>query len=409
MASNAVLCVVGDIPAGLRIPLSECAKPEMEPLRPCELDLPVYLVAGHGGIGMSLIGDAEPASGAALAILQSRLTHQLRHQRGLSYQVTLASQYLDLRLRHAWIAADALPDEIPMAAHVALTVLEELAAGGATEQELADYVQRSSRAAEAPDALWQLLLGQARACLLRGQIHDQAGLLRRAAALTSRDIATAMTDLRRRMIVVTPQVLPAVQARMHLLRAAPAAAVTGIRYPAREAPVSLIIGADGVSLRGEPDLLATVRFDDLAALLRWNDGTQMLVGNDGFQIRLAAEDWNGADQALSDVPGLVAAGQIVTIDAAGPPGHLVSPPPPEPVPSATAPSRWRSARTRLVVFWLLLAVWLLLASVALAVKLISLPLFAVLVVAALGPNGRGAARALRRRHPDRRSRSGRTS
>ena len=121
-------------------------------------------------------------------------------------------------------------------------------------------------------------------------------MLRRAAALTSLDIATAMTDLRRQMIVVTPQVLPAVQGRMPPLRATPAAAVTGIRYPARGASGSLIIGADGVSLQGEPDLLATVRFDDLAALLRWNDGTQMLVGNDGFQIRLAAGDWNGAIQ-----------------------------------------------------------------------------------------------------------------
>ena len=85
---------------------------------------PAYLAAGRGGVGISLIGDAELASGAALSILQSRLTQQLRHQRGLSYQVTSASEYLDSRLRHAWIAADALPDEIPMAAHVALTVFE---------------------------------------------------------------------------------------------------------------------------------------------------------------------------------------------------------------------------------------------------------------------------------------------
>jgi zinc protease len=412
VASNAVLCIAGDIPAGLRIPLPEGARPEMEPLRPCELDLPAYLVAGRGGVGISLIADAGLASGAALAILQSRLTQQLRHQRSLSYQVTSASECLDPRLRHAWIAADALPDEVPMAAHVALTVLEELAADCATEQELADYVQQMRRACEALDTPWQLLLSQARSCLLRGKIRDQAGMLRRAAALTSRDIAAAMTDLRRQMIVVTPQVLPAVQGRMPRLRAMPVATVTGIRYPAQGASGSLIIGADGVSLQGEPDLLATVRFDDLAALLRWNDGTQMLVGNDGFRIQLAAGDWNGADQALSDLPGLVAAVQIVTIDGAGPPGrHQVSSPPPEPVRSATAPSRsrWRSASARLAVFWLLMAAWLLLASMALADKLINPPLFAVLVVVTLGTNGRHAARAFRRRQPGRRGRSGRTS
>jgi hypothetical protein len=229
------------------------------------------------------------------------------------------------------------------------------------------------------------MLSQARSHLLCGELRDRAGMLRHAAALTSQDIATAMTGLRRQMIMVTPQALPAVRARMPPLRATPAAAVTGTRYTARRAQVSLTIGADGVSLQGESDLQATVRFDDLAALLRWNDGTQMLVGNDGFRIRLAAADWSGADQALSDLPGLVTAAQIVTIDAAGPPGHQVSTPPPEPVRPATAQlrSRWQPARTR-AVFWLLLAIWLLLASMALADKLISPPLFVVLIVVTLG-------------------------
>jgi hypothetical protein len=406
VASNAVLCILGDIPAGLRIPLPAGARPEMAPLRPCELDLPAYLVAGRGGVGISLTGEARVASTAALAILQSRLTQQLRHERGLSYEVTSALEHLDPRMHHAWIAADALPDEVPMAAHVALTELEQLATEGATERELADYVQQMRRAGDAPDATWQLMLSQARSHLLCGELRDRAGMLRHAAALTSQDIATAMTGLRRQMIMVTPQALPAVRARMPPLRATPAAAVTGTRYTARRAQVSLTIGADGVSLQGESDLQATVRFDDLAALLRWNDGTQMLVGNDGFRIRLAAADWSGADQALSDLPGLVTAAQIVTIDAAGPPGHQVSTPPPEPVRPATAQlrSRWQPARTR-AVFWLLLAIWLLLASMALADKLISPPLFVVLIVVTLGVNARHAARGSRRRQPVRRDRS----
>jgi len=350
------------------------------------------------------------ASGAALAILQSKLTQQLRHQRALSYQVTSTSEYLGPRLRHAWIAADALPDEVPMAAHVTLSVLEELAANGATDQELTDFIEQRRRDFEAPDAHWQLLLNQARSCLLHGEIRDPADMLRRAAALTSQDIATAIADLRRQMIVVTPQGLPSVQGRMPRLRATPAAAVTGIGYPARQASGSLTIGADGVSLHNETDLLATVRFDDLAALLRWNDGTQMLIGNDGFRIRLAAADWNGADQALRDLPGLVDAAQTVTIDATGPAGCKISPPPPEPVQPATAPSRWRSGKGRMAVSWmLLLAVWLLLASIGLAEKLISPSFFGVLVTATIGVNGTRAAQASRRRRQSNRDKPARPS
>ncbi len=400
VASNAMLCIFGDIPAGLRIPLPEGAGPGLEPLRPCKLDLPAYLVAGRGGVGISLIGETGLASGAALAILQSKLTQQLRHRRGLSYQVNMASEYLDAQLHHAWIAADALSDEVPMAAHVALTALDELAATGAAEQELAEWLQQMRRGFETPDAAWQVLLNQARSHLLRGKVRDQADMLRRAAALNSQDIATAMTDLRRQMIVVTPRALPAVRGRMPGLKATPAAAVTGSTYAARGGSGSLTIGSDGFSLQGEPDLLATVRFDDLAALLRWNDGTQMLVGNDGFRIRLAAEDWNGADQILSDLPGQVAPAQIVTIDAAGPAGRLAVSPP-EQVHPATGPSRsrWRSARARMAVYLLLLAIWLLLASIAMAERLISPPLFGVVVAVTIGVNGTRAAQAYRRRRP----------
>jgi hypothetical protein len=207
-----------------------------------------------------------------------------------------------------------------------------------------------------------------------------------------------MPDLRRQMIVVTPLALPAVQGRMRRLEATPPAAITGITYPARLGSGALTIGPGGVSQQGGPDLLATVRFDDLAALLRWSDGTQMLVGNDGFRIRLAAEDWNGADQALSDLPGLVAPGQIVTFDGAGPAGRQAgSPPEQAQPPTRPSRSRRRSARARMAVYWLPLAIWLLLASIATAERLISLPLFGVLLAVTIGVKGTRAAQAYRRR------------
>jgi len=63
-----------------------------------------------------------------------------------------------------------------------------------------DYVQQMRRAGDAPDAPWQLMLSQARSHLLCGKLRDRAGMLRRAAALTSQDIATAMTGLRRQIL-----------------------------------------------------------------------------------------------------------------------------------------------------------------------------------------------------------------
>jgi len=115
-----------------------------------------------------------------------------------------------------------------------------------------DYVQQMRRAGDAPDAPWQPMLSQARSHLLCGKLRDRAGMLRRAAALTSQDIATAMTGLRRQMIMVTPQALPAVRARMPRLRATPAAAVTGTSYPARGGPMRYpesVIGASTSSHR----------------------------------------------------------------------------------------------------------------------------------------------------------------
>ena len=56
VAGNAVLCVSGVIPPGLRVELPAGPAPAMAPLRPLGLPLPGFVLGGRGGIGLSLAG-----------------------------------------------------------------------------------------------------------------------------------------------------------------------------------------------------------------------------------------------------------------------------------------------------------------------------------------------------------------
>lgn len=88
VAGNAVLQLTGPPPPTMRLPLPEgprAVHPMPEPIRP---DGPRWSAEPVPGPGISLLGArADPAWAMAMAILDHRLTHRARHERGLSYEV----------------------------------------------------------------------------------------------------------------------------------------------------------------------------------------------------------------------------------------------------------------------------------------------------------------------------------
>src|SRR6202046_1808076 len=283
VAGNAVLCVLGEMPAGLHIELPPGRPPEMPVLHPCDIPLPCFSVTGRGGIGMSLIGPGLLVSSVTLSVLQQRLTTELRHDRGLSYSVALAGEYLDAGLRHAWVAADALPEQAPMAAHVMLGTFEKLADGGASAEEIADYSRRLQDIYASPAGPALIVRRHAENILTGRPAREPAETLGVVGGLTGEALGAEARDLYASMIVATPRLLPAVAGRMERAPGwSPARAQDGVVCRSRDSAATLTVGEPGVTLSPEPGRFVTVLSDHVAALVEWNDTTLTLVGTDGF-------------------------------------------------------------------------------------------------------------------------------
>lgn len=129
-AANAVLWVAGDLPSGLRLPLPQGQRAPIPDTAQLPVTLPAYVTGANGGIAVSLVTGGAPADTATLTVLRRRLTQVLRHDHGLSYDVGVSMMDVDTSHAHAWLTADTLPEQVPMAAHVLLSAVEALASDG---------------------------------------------------------------------------------------------------------------------------------------------------------------------------------------------------------------------------------------------------------------------------------------
>lgn len=397
VAGNAVLCVGGDIPADLRIELPDGQAPTMPALHPCPVELPAFTVAGRG-LGMSVIGSSSHPAAAALAILQQRLTHELRYERGLSYAVGGSAENLDATLNHAWLQADALPENASMAAHVMLGTFEKLRDAGCTDEELANHVRQAEDGLRSPAGPLHVIHRQAQNLLTERPVREPAETLRLMHDVTSDQVATAARELHATMIFAAPQLIPAVQGRLPRLPQWSSVGLEGgTSYRSPHSAVTLTVG-DGVMRTTESGRFTHVRLDQVAALLKWNDGKRTVIGNDGFRIDIDPAEWDGADAAIEKFVASIEPGLAVDVDAPGPARPKALSPASNNDAQARASTRKRvRARTQRRIFLILLAAWLVLVVLAVRANDIAPQVAAIFVAVAFGSTAIRYAEARRRR------------
>jgi len=347
-AGNAVLWVAGDLPDGLRLPLPYGRAQATPDAMPLPVTLPAYVTGAKGGLAAALVTDRSFASHATLDILQRRLTQALRHDHGLTYDVGLDVLEVDSGHLHAWLTADALPEQVPMAAHVLLSTFEALAVTGAQEAELAAYRRRVEDGYVSPAGPVGLLQRQARAVLDGKPPRSVADSIRLAAEVTTADVAKAAQSLRDSMLVAAPYDVPAIQGRMGRVPSFSASTIAKgkVYKPSAGELPSLTVSDEGVMLTRAAGEHVTVRYADAAVLLRWNDGKQSLVGGDGFTVTLDPAQWQDA-AVVPAVAARVPGGLVVPLDRPGPAAPrppAASAPPPAAAKAARKP-KGRLART----------------------------------------------------------------
>jgi hypothetical protein len=320
-AGNAVLWVAGDFPDELRLSLPAGPAVLTEAVTPLDLALPGYVaVQARSGIGLSLLSDRSYAPYAATYILHQRLTQVLRHEHGLSYDVQLVSEDIGRDDIHWWVAADALPEQTPMAAHMLMSTVEALVDGGCDAGELEGYQRFFLEQAQQPGASVAILQRQARALLDGRSPRSAEETSRLVAEITMKDVAAAARALQASMIVATPGLVPAVQGRMSALPRWSQESISGTEHQsvAPDLAVTLTTSADGVMLTDKSGNRVTVRYDAVAALVRWNDSKHSLIGDDGFSIMLDAAEWRDGASVVGGILRRVSGDLVVPVDEPGP-------------------------------------------------------------------------------------------
>ncbi len=317
---NAVLWVAGDLPDGLRLPLPD------GPARPAPgagllpVALPACVTGAKGGIAAGLVTDRSFASHATMDILQRRLTQALRHDHGLTYDVGMAAVEVDRDHLHVWLTADALPEQVPMAAHVLLSTFETLATTGAREDELAEYRRRLEDRYASPAGPVGVLQSQARAVLNGKPPRSAADSIRLAAEVIPADVAKAAQTLRESMLVAAPYDVPAIQGRMGRVPAFSTTTIVGgkVHKPSAGGGPTLTVSDEGVMLTRAFGEYVTIRYADAAVLLRWNDGKRTLIGGDGFSLTLDPAQWKDGGALVSAVTDRIRGNLVVPLDRPGP-------------------------------------------------------------------------------------------
>lgn len=359
-AGNAVLWIAGPWPDGLRIELPAGSRPRHEPLQPLARHLPGFVVTGRGGIGLSMMARRSVASHACTEVAQRRLTQALRHESGLSYQVQAAVEDLGDELMHTWLAADALPEQMPAAAHKMLSTVEEFVAEGCTETELTAYRERLTERYSSPSGAPTILSRQAQS-ILTGQQWSAEGTLAAAAELTPETTRHVATELHNSMIVAAPSALPVVSGRMGRLPAWSNRTINGTSRKAVDSGAVLTTGDGGLMLTPQPERNVTVCYADTVALVRWTDGKQAVIGADGFTVQLDPDEWPDGATLAAEVASRIPPELTVPIDAPGtrrpgrqlPEANTAAPKP------APRPASRRVRRAR-ILLWLFRVVYVVL-------------------------------------------------
>ncbi len=314
-AGNAVLWIAGAIPDGLRIGLPAGPAMTRQDLRRMELTLPGFIAGAQGGIGLSLEGPRSLGAQVALDVLQQRLTRVLRHERGLVYDVQRAQEDLDRDTIHAWLAADALPESIPAAAHAMLTTFETLADAGCEAAEIEDYAARMRTAHESEGSAVAVLQRHAEALLSGREVTAVKETLRLAAELDPKAVGEAAQRLYERMIVAVPGDVPAVRGRMARIPHSSPGTVPGRALKSRDSDAVLTVGGAGVMLTAGSQARITIWYGAVAALVRWKDGKLTLIGTDGFSMQLDPDEWPGGPSVLDSIAARVHPSLVIPVNA----------------------------------------------------------------------------------------------
>jgi hypothetical protein len=323
---NAVACVSGPLPAGLRFALPD--GPRHAPIRREPLPgVPARSWLSNPqapGIAIGFEVERSTAGLTAVRVLTHRLEQRLRRDLGQSYEVSLAYVPIDGAAALASIFASCLPTDALKVRTELLQVVEAFAAEGPTRDELEWEVAAYARFAQEDDSIFLELQSAAHDELVGHPVSTTAQLLDEQRALQPAAVMEAFARTAARATLIDGGHHAPLAGGWSAHPISSASALEGRRLD----PVShrfwhrrleqLVVGSDGVSWMNCIDgTILTVRYEHCAALVV--EGPQLtLMAEDGTRILVHREFWKGGEHAARDIEASVPASRVVRVAM---PGH----------------------------------------------------------------------------------------
>ncbi|MCV2395283.1 hypothetical protein OEB99_13285 [Actinotalea sp. M2MS4P-6] len=311
---NAVLWFTGPPPPSLVLGLPDGTRHQAPDPWPTVLpQLPAYFRSQSGIVTLHGLLPRSTPGNVLVGVLNDRLVDDLRTARAAAYSPEARYR----RLNGSTAALVAVSDTVESRESEVAGRIAEIIGGLATAEhaarieEIADVRNRVLRSVEHPGhavallpTAWDLL-------------HDREpqpleGLRGELTALEPDDLVRAAAQVTTTLVLQVPGGADAPEgwAEAPLCAVAP---VSGTTYEHRNIDRRLIVGDEGVTLRGG-DGHVTVRFDTLSGLGVRPDGGRLLIGGDGVHLSVEPTMWYHGASAARAIDEAVPMGLKIPMD-----------------------------------------------------------------------------------------------
>jgi predicted Zn-dependent peptidase len=302
---NAVVWMTGEPPEDLGLAFRDGPRLPQPAPEPLELGLPGYVAEGRGGVALTGLAERSAALRVAMHVAGERLYDVVRGERGLAYAPAGGYSELDARLGHAFLGSDCQDDHAPAVLEALWRTVRELAADGATEEELDRYRRQSARARNDPDRMRGQLSYHALGELLADPVLTDAELDSQLEALDAAAVAAAMDQVARSAILLGPDGCPPPDSALRPLEPRrPEPLTEGDEYRAfskrkkltrrSHGGSTLRVSERGVTWESEDDEPGTILWERCAVVIRRPAGGLMLHDRDGSWMEVPTAGWDAA-------------------------------------------------------------------------------------------------------------------
>ncbi len=302
---NAALMLTGPIPGNLRLSLPHGNRRPVPPLTHPRYSLPAWMSMASPGVGIALLAERSTQLTAVLHIAERRAQSRLRYQDAVSYQVGVGYLRLDAATAHVTLFADALPDNAARVRDGLLSVMEDLAEHGPSEEELRAEVEFARKSFQQPGQALSRLQSAIASELYGAPCLSADHVLKELEGSSGAELAQALRDALPSAIAVVPNGVavehPKFQAVPDWSRERLKGRGRPLRAFARARANRLIVAPEGVTYLRDEARYVTIRYGELAGVLRWNDGSRTLIADNASRIHVRPADWHGGAQAVKEI------------------------------------------------------------------------------------------------------------